>query len=190
MRTALICDRDIRIREKLKQHLMLLGFEDIRTCNQRDNALELAMDHRPQLVLLEAASPMAGLELTMDIRQHYMPLIILLVGLDDQLPDNQAAAGQVDAFLAKQLPLGDTELPTRLALHTAQQVAKLRQELNATQLTLQQRKTIERAKGIVMELESLSEEQAYRWMRSQAMTRRVSMAALAEKVISSATKDR
>lgn len=183
MRTALVCDRDVRIREKIKEHLTLLGFGKVLTCNQRDNALELAVDYRPQVVLLEAAPPVAGQDLAMDLRQQYAPLIILLVAAADQLPDNQATAGLIDAFLAKAFPQHDAELPTKLALHTAQQVAQLRQGLTAAQLALTQRKLIERAKGLVMERERLSEEQAYRTMRSQAMTRRISMAQVAAELL-------
>jgi response regulator NasT len=59
----------------------------------------------------------------------------------------------------------------------------LRLALQETRIALKERKQIEQAKGLVMLSEGLSEEQAYRRMRSQAMGRRISMARLAEEIL-------
>lgn len=92
MHTALVCDRDIRTRESLKAALLQLGISKVLLCNQRDNALELALDHRPELLIVEAAQPMDGLELTTTIKTQYAPLVLLLVEQGGQELLKQAPA--------------------------------------------------------------------------------------------------
>lgn len=183
MHTALVCAKDIRTREALKTALYALGLREVLVCNQRDNALELAIDHSPQLVLLESTPPVSGLELAVTIRNSISTLSILLVDHDIETPFKQAAASPIDAFLAKPLLQPDLQLALELAIHTAHQIAALRQELETTQSALKQRKVVERAKGLLMEREGITEEQAFKKMRSLAMTRRISIGAVAEEII-------
>lgn len=190
MRTALVCDRDSRIREGLKLALQHLAIRNVLTCNQRDNALELALDHRPELVILEAAAPVAGHELATTIKSQSRPLVVLLVSQQELTLVKQAPLHQIDAFLAKPLPAQENTVSVELAILTAQRMATARNALEASETALRHRKEIERAKGLLMAREQLSEEQAYQRMRSQAMARRVSMAVLAEELINSATKNR
>jgi response regulator NasT len=61
---------------------------------------------------------------------------------------------------------------------------RLKQELWQTKNALQERKTVEKAKGIIMESKSLSEDQAYKAMRKLAMNRNKRMGEIAEQIIS------
>lgn len=184
MHTALVCDRDIRTRESLKAALLQLGISEVLVCNQRDNALELAVDHRPQLILLEAALPVAGLELAAAIRAQLSPLLVLLVEQGAQELLKKADTNQIDAFLAKPLQTAELPLTVELAIRTAQRAADLRDACETAQTALKQRKQIEKAKGLLMDRERMGEEQAFRKMRSLAMARRVTLARLAEEIIS------
>lgn len=183
MHTALVCDKDIRIREQLKASLHLLGIPVVLLCNQRDNALELAADRHPDLLVLEAEPPVDGIELVARISKKPRTLTVLLVRQLDEALFKQAADGRVDAFLVNPLRQPDPTLALELAIRTARQFAELRHELEATKTALSQRKIVERAKGRLMERERLSEEQAYRSMRRQAMERRISMACLAQEML-------
>lgn len=61
---------------------------------------------------------------------------------------------------------------------------RLKQELWQTKNALQERKAVEKAKGIIMESKSLSEDQAYKAMRKLAMNRNKRMGEIAEQIIS------
>jgi response regulator NasT len=61
---------------------------------------------------------------------------------------------------------------------------RMKQELWQTKIALQERKTVEKAKGIIMKSKSLSEDQAYQAMRKIAMNRNKRMAEIAEQIIS------
>jgi len=60
---------------------------------------------------------------------------------------------------------------------------KVKEELDATRTKLSERKSIERAKGILMKEKKIAEDEAYRMMRKLAMDRNISLAALSEQII-------
>jgi len=190
MHTALVCDSDNVFRGQLKATLLELGFRTVLLCSSRDEALALTVEHLPQLAVLEAAAPIQGLTLAARLQNHLAIMTLLMVRPADRPLLKQADTDQIDAFLAKPSLPSELPLAVELALLTVQQCAGLKTELQATQRALRERKQIEQAKGLLMLRERLTEEQAYRRMRSQAMARRISMAALAEELINSTTNNR
>lgn len=76
------------------------------------------------------------------------------------------------------------------ALETARvcfaEMQSLRQELEKTRVSLEQRKLIERAKGIIMQRSEINEEEAYKAMRAMAMNKNIKIIELAKSVISAA----
>jgi two-component system, response regulator PdtaR len=183
MHTALVCDKDSRIRGNIEEALHTLGLHAVFACNQRDNALELAFDHQPDLIVLEAAPPVSGLDLAITIRKKIPALAILVLKQGDESLLKQATTAQIDAFLYKPLQQPDLLFTLELTIHTARQVATLRAELITTQTALSQRKVIEKAKGLLMERERISEDAAFRMMRGQSMARRINMATLADELL-------
>ena len=183
MHSALVCDKSSKTREEVKTVLLALGLRSVITCNQRNNALALAADHRPDLVVLEAGYPVDGLALARELAAAGNLPTILLVDQEDRTLVKQAISSPIAAFLAKPLPQPGATLAVELAIRTACQIAALNRELVAATSALSHRKVIERAKGLLMEHEGVSEEESYRRMRSQAMTRRISIAQLAQEIL-------
>ena len=188
MHTALVCDSDSVFQEQLKSTLLELGCCTVLLCTSRDEALALAVEHLPQLAVLEAAAPIHGLTLAATLQKHLAIMTLLTITPSDRPLLKQATMNRIDAFLTKPSLPSELPLAVELALYTAQRCAGLQTMLEQTKTALTERKNIERAKGLLMAREQLSEEQAYRRMRSQAMARRLSMAALAEELISSTKK--
>ena len=62
-------------------------------------------------------------------------------------------------------------------------VARLQEELESTRNQLEARKTVDRAKGILMQLKGLSEEDAYALLRKTAMNEKRKIADVAQSVI-------
>ena len=109
MHTALVCDSDNAFREQLKAALLKLGFRTVLLCSSRDEALELAVEHLPQLTVLEAAAPIQGLTLAATLQNHLATMTLLTVTPGDRPLLKQAATHQIDGFLAK--PSLPSELP-------------------------------------------------------------------------------
>ena len=72
---------------------------------------------------------------------------------------------------------------TTLILDMREELNALKKEVEETKKKLEERKVIERAKGIVMAKYTLSEEEAYKKMRDLSMQKRISMFKLAEIII-------
>lgn len=73
------------------------------------------------------------------------------------------------------------------ALYFGSRILELEAEIRKLKKELADRKTIERAKGIIMEMKQCSEEEAYNFLRSSSMERKVSMEVLAQAIINKYT---
>ncbi len=147
-------------------------------------AVKLARQTGPDLAVLDIKMPgMDGLEAARTIyRQRPLPIVLLTAYGDRDLVE-QAAELPIMAYLIK--PINEQELLATLQIVMArfeeqQQVLRHAVELKE-QLTT--RKLVERAKGVLMQRESLGEEQAYRRIQRQARQERRSMRQVAEAIL-------
>lgn len=182
MATALLCGRDQRCQERLQEVLPACGVQTVLLSKDIETACELAQGRHPDLILLEVLPLRAASELFDHLRICSRAPLILLGG-EQELGLLQNYADQADALLLTPLPPVRADALVQLALISARRTAVLRKALDASRTALKERKQIEQAKGLVMLSEGLSEEQAYRRMRSQAMGRRISMARLADEIL-------
>jgi len=112
--------------------------------------------------------------------------ILVFTRDDDQASINAAVKAGATAYVV------DCNDPTRLeallgvAKVRFEEQDKLARELMQTKNALQERKVVERAKGIIMRSKSLSEEQAYGAMRKLAMNHNKRIAEIAEQIVSAA----
>ncbi len=183
MYKALVCDNDLSILNSISNSLQMLGISDVKLCSQPRTALELSTVCCPDIIFIEAAPPINGIDLAEAIRKNSPALIILLLGNFDEKLVKQAIASQIDSFLAKTAIAKDPASAVRISIANARLAAVLRNKLEKVERTLAERKTIERAKGIIMLKEKLSEEEAYRRMRNHSMSQRTSMVKLAEEIL-------
>jgi len=149
-------------------------------------AVTLARQTKPDLALLDIKMPkLDGLEAAQRIYQERPTPIVLLTAYGDRELVEQAKSLPIMAYLIK--PIKEKELLATLEVVTArfaefewmhQQTVELKEEL-AT------RKLIERAKGILMRREGLSEEEAYHRIQHQARSERRSMREVAEDMLQS-----
>lgn len=180
--TALLCGTDQRGQERLQEVLPSCGVQTVWLSKDLETACELAERCQPDLILLEVLQLQAALGRFNQMRTC-CPAPLILLGGEQELGLLQNYADQVDGLLLTPLPVVRTAAVVQLALISAGYAAGLRLALQETRIALKERKQIEQAKGLVMLSEGLSEEQAYRRMRSQAMGRRISMARLAEEIL-------
>lgn len=99
----------------------------------------------------------------------------------------KAARDHVMAYLIEPLDTAELLAAMVLAQQRFSQLIELRTEVETLQQALQDRKIIEQAKGIVMATNMIDEAEAYRSLRSQAQTRRIKLATLAQEILSKHT---
>jgi response regulator NasT len=147
-------------------------------------AVKLARQTGPDLAILDIKMPgLDGLEVARQIYTRRPLPIVLLTAYGDRELVEQAAELPIMAYLIK--PVKERELLAMLEVVTtrfAEQQQLLRQA-NELEEQLATRKAVERAKGVLMQQESLSEEEAYRRIQSQARRERRSMRQVAEAIL-------
>ncbi len=184
MKSALICDDEPVIRLSLKNRLKDLGFDELMECGDGEAAVKMALDRLPDIAILDVAMPkMDGITAAREIRKKLKIPIILVTACYDPETVKRATETGVAAFLTK--PLRDQDLwpAIELAFAHADEVENLKEEVADLKETIESRKVIEKAKGILMRTHGLSEPEAFRKMQKLAMDKRKSMRQIAEAIL-------
>ena len=179
----IIMDSDTVARRAMKGMLKKLGYWVVGEASDVLQGLKLVRTRQPDLVIIDAGIPgMDDLEVSQIIHEDKLaPVILLSSGQSGIL--EKAKDARVYALLHK--PVEETVLFTtvELAMVNYQELVKLECRVKDMQDMLEQRKLVEKAKGILMQSMGLSEGEAFRRMQKQSMNKRVSLRAVAEAVI-------
>lgn len=182
---VLVADDNPLIGLGLAERLRSLGHEPIGPAADGAEAIALALEHRPDLYLfdiempeidgLEAASRLAGDGLRRPV--------VVVTGVDDPGLIERSIASGVSAYLTK--PVDSRELQAALELAAARQAEfeALEAEVDRAQQALEDRKLVERAKGLLMSALKLSEQDAFRRLQLTARERNLRLAEVAARIV-------
>lgn len=139
---------------------------------------------QPDLVIVDAESDARdALEhVVMATRDARRP-IVLFTNDDDTTHVRDAVAAGVSAYIVAGLAPERIRPILDVALARFQHEQALRQELDQARLALNERKVIDRAKGLLMKRQGLSEEAAYEKLRKTAMDRGLRIAEVAQRML-------
>ena len=183
-RRAVISDDSLGSRAALSTALMRLGFEVAGEGVSGQEAIRLAQELKPDVLFLAVGLPeMDGTSAAAQILEaHPLPVIILSSRRDPDVIQRAIEAG-VMAYLVK--PLREEELlpAIELAISRFEEFIALRKENEDLKRTLQGRKLIERAKGVMMEREKISEQQAFARIQKASMNTRRPMMDTAQAIL-------
>lgn len=184
MKKALICDDEPIIRMSLRNRLQELGFDEIVECTDGEQAVKTALDALPDVIFLDVAMPrLDGISAAREIRKKLKVPVLLLTACFDQDTVARAREVGVASFLTK--PLRDQDLwpAIELAFAHAEEVDTLKEEVEDLREAIESRKIIEKAKGVLMKGQNLSEPEAFRKMQKLAMDKRKSMRQIADAIL-------
>jgi two-component system, response regulator PdtaR len=176
----LIAEDETIIRLDLRALLEGAGHEVVAEARDGEEAVSLAREHAPDLAVLDVKMPhLDGIEAARRIlEERPIPIVMLTAYGQEELVARAVEAG-VFGYLVK--PFRETDLLPAIATATArhEELAALREEADSLAEALAARKAIERAKGILMQREGLSEEEAFARLRkaSQISGRRLKVVA-------------
>jgi response regulator NasT len=181
---VLIAEDEALIRLDLAEMLTEEGFEVVGQAVDGEQAVALALELRPDLVILDVKMPKKdGIEAAGEIvAEQIAPVVILTAFSQRDLIERARDAGAM-AYLVKPFSKADLLPAIELAVARYAETAALRLEVADISQRLEARKIIDRAKGLLMTHQKMTEPEAFRWIQRTAMDRRTSMQAVAGAVL-------
>lgn len=179
-----IGDHDPLGRKNLKKMLIKNGYGVIGEAEEGFAAMKYVRGLQPDLAILDSGLPgQEVLDLTRISAEDGLPPIILMAPNSNKHILQKTRDGWVFGLIIKPVEEEQLVAAIEVAITTHQKVMTLEKELDQVKYQLKARKTIEKAKGILMREKGLSEEQAFKWLRQQSMDRRKPMEAVAEIIV-------
>ena len=182
---VLVADDNPLITLGLAERLRSLGHEPVGPAADGAEAIALAMQHRPDLYLFDIEMPnIDGLEAATRLARNGLRRpVVVVTGVDDPGLIERAIASGVSAYLTK--PIDARELRAALELAAARhaEFEALEAEVDRAQQALEDRKVVERAKGLLMSALNLSEHDAFRRLQLTARERNLRLADVAARIV-------
>lgn len=181
---VVVAEDESLIRLDLVEMLREEGYDVVGEAADGQQAVELAVELRPDLVIMDVKMPRRdGIDAASEIAEKRVaPVVILTAFSQRELVEKARDAGAM-AYLVKPFTKADLMPAVELAASRFGEISALESEIVDLQDRLETRKLIEKAKGILMTSQSLTEPQAFKWIQRAAMDRRTTMKAVAEVVI-------
>jgi AmiR/NasT family two-component response regulator len=180
----LIADDEKPVAAGLQGQLEALGYDVVASVDDGHRAIEVCRRTLPDVVLMDIEMPVLdGLSAARQIAQDPgTPVIILTAHGHPNLID-QAVQDGVIQYLLKPVTSPALHAAIQTALAQSRELKALRESVNTLEMTLRERKLIERAKGILMTRRNMSEPEAFRFLQRQSQDKRMPMAKLAESTV-------
>ena len=179
----LVAEDEALIRMDLVEMLIEAGYEVVAEASDGAQAIELAQLHKPDLAILDVKMPILDGISAAEKIISIAPVLMLTAFSQRELVERARDAG-VMAYVVKPFSIGDLVPAIEIAISRHLQMRSLADEVADLHERLETRKTIDRAKGILMQALNLSEPEAFSWIQRAAMDRRLTMKQVAEAVIS------
>ena len=174
-----LADDEALIRLDIREMLTDAGHEVAGEADNGEDAVALARAVQPQTQVEIAARKKI-------ITDEHLAPVLLLTAYSQQDIVAQAKNSGVLGYLVK--PVREEQLfpAMEIAISRFEEIKALGDELGLLKASLETRKLLDRAKGILMTAHGFSEQEAYRKLQQYSMNRRISIKELAEAVIASA----
>jgi len=186
---VLVADDDPLISIGLCERLRSLGHEPIGPAADGEHAVELARQTLPDLYLFDIEMPnLDGLQTAEQLAGEGLRRpVVVVTGVEDPGLIERSIASGVSAYLTK--PIDTRELQAAIGLAAARhaEFQELEAEVDRAQQALEDRKLVERAKGLLMTALNLSEHDAFRRLQLTARERNLRLAEVAARIVEQQT---
>jgi response regulator NasT len=181
---VVIAEDEAIIRLDLKELLEEEGYEVVGETGRGDEAVELVRNLGPDLAILDIKMPgMDGLSAARHIAGERLAAVLILTAFSQRDLIEQARDAGALAYLVKPFQKSDLIPAIEVALGRHAEQSSLESEVRDLAERLEARKIIDRAKGILMDRYGKNEQEAWRFLQTQAMNRRTKVHEVAALVV-------
>ena len=185
----LIADTESIIRMDLKELLEEAGHEVVGEAADGLKAVELTRKLKPDLVIMDIKMPeMDGIAAAKMISNEKLAPVLLLTAYSQKEIVEKAKDSGVLAYLVKPVKESNLFPAMEIALSRFKEYMEIEQELLDLRNSLETRKILDRAKGMLMDAYNLSEQEAFRRIQQYSMAKRKSIREVAEAIIDASKK--
>jgi response regulator NasT len=180
----LVAEDETIIRLDLRDLLVRSGFDVVAEARDGEEAVALAREHEPDLAIMDVKMPrLDGIEAARRILdERPIPIVMLTAYGQDELVSRAVEAG-VFGYLVKPFREADLLPAIRTARARHEELVAIREQADSLAEALAARKAIERAKGLLMEREGLSEQEAFARLRKASQASGRPLRVIAEAVV-------
>lgn len=165
----IVADDEPRMRDYFQEILPLFGHEVIAAAQTGKELIHQASALHPDLIITDIKMPdMDGIEAAREICQQRPAPVILVSAYHDSELIHRAETQHVLGYLVKPIKQADLEPAIAIAVRRFDEFQMLRKEATDLKQALDDRKIIERAKGILMKRATLDEPEAFRRLQKLA----------------------
>jgi response regulator NasT len=163
------------------------GFTDLVRIGATNGLVAAIETHDPDVVVIDLEDPSRDALADMFlVSRHVKRPITMFVDQSDSASIEAAVEAGVSAYIVDGLKKERMQPILQTCISRFNAFRKLREELDEARSQLEERKLVDRAKGIVMRMKSLSEEEAYALLRRSAMNEKRKLVDIARSIITAA----
>lgn len=183
----LLVDDSTERRASIEESLAGVDCEVVGFANSSDNLLDRVQTVNPDVVIIDMESPGRDTLESLESVQSLAPRpIVMFTQDDDGATIARATRAGVSAYVVDGMSRKRVRPILDAAIERFQQFRDLRRELEATRAQLEERKVVDKAKGILITQRGMSEDEAYKAMRNLAMRSNKRLVDVADSIVSAA----
>jgi len=181
---VVIAEDEAIIRLDLKELLEEEGYQVVGETGRGDEAVELVRRLAPDLAILDIKMPgLDGLSAARHIAGERLAAVLILTAFSQRDLVEQARDAGAIGYLVKPFQKSDLIPAIEVALGRHHELVSLEHDVGDLTERLEARKIIDRAKGMLMDVHGMSEHDAWRFLQTQAMGRRLKVHEVAAQVV-------
>lgn len=184
LRTILVADDELLIARGICGQLDKMGYVAVGPASNGLLAVEMARQHKPDLAVLDIRMPeMDGLEAAGLIYDELGIPVVIASAYSDDSNLNQAVTHGVFGYIIKPVTIETLRVTLEVAWSRYLKQDLLTDEIKTLRVEIEQRKVIEKAKGVVMERMSLTEDEAMKRLQKQSRDTRRPLIEIASSIL-------
>lgn len=169
LKTVVLVDDDPLVLRVLQAHIQELGYICVGTASDGRSGLALIQREKPNVAFVDVQMPeMDGLQVATEVAKIGTTAVVIITGDLSAEVSRKAMEAGASAYLQKPFDMSQVGAVVESAWHHFQTVHTLQEQTRHLNEVLEMRKIVEKAKGILMEQQGYSEEEAHKTLQKMS----------------------